>query len=294
MNILLLNTNPVVSRLVSLCVREDDIVLEEVTDIATVTGEGYDLLFVDDLSYVEEVKHRLPEFDIGRKVFLSSKHSGDLFVEDFDEVIKKPFLPSQITTVIEACKTDMQKDEILEEEPVESESPIEEPSIFPLSTEEKSEEKSLEEILSLDIPENEEVEIEDLPESISEASSVLDVKEIDKIKALLDESEKEERVDTEEDYETRKVKVITEQLESDGLEIVTEDEIVDILSQEPKKKKSKKEKKRKKEKKSLKKEEIYTFEEALIAAIEGMKVKKIKKLLKDADIQITISFKDKK
>ena len=48
----------------------------------------------------------------------------------------------------------------------------------------------------------------------------------------------------------------------------------------------------KKEKKN--KEEIFTFEEALLAAIEGMKVKKIKKLLKDAEVTIKINFKDKK
>ena len=286
MNILLINTNPVVSRLVSLCVREDDIVLEEVTDMAAVTDERYDLLFVDDHSYVDEVKHRLPELSITKKVFLSSKHSEDVALEFFDEVIKKPFLPSQITAVIEALK--MYQQEEVSEEVVEEEAQEEASSIFPLSTEEKS----IEEILSLDVPEE---ESESILDSLSESSSsVLDVREIDKIKALLDENEKEDSVDPDEDYETRKVKVITEQLASDGLEIVSEDEIIDILSQKPKKEKSKKEKKKKEKVKKSAKEETYTFEEALIAAIEGMKIKKIRKLLKHADINITISFKDKK
>ena len=289
MNILLINTNPVVSRLVSLCVREDDIVLEEVTDMAAVTDERYDLLFVDDHSYVDEVKHRLPELSITKKVFLSSKHSEDVALEFFDEVIKKPFLPSQITAVIEALK--MYQQEEVSEEVVEEEAPEEASSIFPLSTEEKS----IEEILSLDVPEEEDEESESILDSLSESSSsVLDVREIDKIKALLDENEKEDSVDPDEDYETRKVKVITEQLASDGLEIVSEDEIIDILSQKPKKEKSKKEKKKKEKVKKSAKEETYTFEEALIAAIEGMKIKKIRKLLKHADINITISFKDKK
>jgi len=291
MNILLLNTNPVVSRLVSLCVREDDIVLEEVTDIGAVTGERYDILFVDDLSYVEEVKNRLPELQIEKKVFLSSKHSEDVELTYFDEVIKKPFLPSQITSVIEAFKTNENGNDTREEETVENETDVEESFIFPLSTEEKS----IEEILSLDVPEEENEEIESLLDSVPLSSNVLDVKEIDKIKALLDENEKEDSVDIDEDYETRKVKVITEQLESDGLEIVTEDEIIDILSQKPKKKKSKREKLKKAKKKASKeKEETYTFEEALLAAIEGMKIKKIRKLLKNADIKISISFKDEK
>ena len=282
MNILLINTNPVVSRLVSLCVREDDIEIEEVTDIAAVTGESYDLLFMDDHSYVDEVKHRLPELSISKKVFLSSKHSEDVALESFDEVIKKPFLPSQITAVIEALKM-YEKEEVSEEVLEET------ASIFPLSTEEKS----IEEILSLDVPEDDTEAIENLLDSMPTSSSVLDVKEIDKIKALLDENEKEDCVDTDEDYETRKVKVITEQLASDGLEIVREDEIVDILSQKQKKKKSKKEKSKKK-KANKEKEETYTFEEALLAAIEGMKIKKIRKLLKNADIKISISFKDEK
>ena len=149
-----------------------------------------------------------------------------------------------------------------EDETVENETDVEESFIFPLSTEEKS----IEEILSLDVPEEENEEIESLLDSVPLSSNVLDVKEIDKIKALLDENEKEDSVDIDEDYETRKVKVITEQLESDGLEIVTEDEIIDILSQKPKKKKSKREKLKKAKKKASKeKEETYTFEEALLA-----------------------------
>ena len=291
MNILLINTNPVVSRLVSLCVREDDIVLEEVIDMDAVMGEEYDILFVDDLSYVEDVKHRLPTLQIEKKVFLSSKQSEDIVLEDFSEVIKKPFLPSQITAIIEAFKADDKTNE--KEEIVENEPEVEESFIFPLSTEEKS----IEEILSLDVdvPEEAHEETVSLLDGIPKSSNVLDVNEIDKIKALLDENEKEESVDTDEDYETRKVKVITEQLASDGLEIVSEDEIVDILSQKSKKKKSKKEKSKKaKKQKSKEKDETYTFEEALLAAIEGMKIKKIRKLLKHADINITIRFKDDK
>jgi hypothetical protein len=41
MNILLINTNPVVSRLISLCMRDDDTVFEEVTDVNAVTLDRY-------------------------------------------------------------------------------------------------------------------------------------------------------------------------------------------------------------------------------------------------------------
>ena len=54
MNILLVNTNPVVSRLISLCVlRDEDTVFEEVTDVNTVNFDRYDIVFVDDASYVD-------------------------------------------------------------------------------------------------------------------------------------------------------------------------------------------------------------------------------------------------
>ncbi len=99
-------------------------------------------------------------------------------------------------------------------------------------------------------------------------------------------------MDEEIDLETRKIKVITEQLASDGLDIVKEDEIVEILSNLESKEKAKKEKSKKVKKKKAKKEANYSFEEALIAAIEGMKPRKIKKLLKDAEITIKINFKD--
>jgi len=121
---------------------------------------------------------------------------------------------------------------------------------------------------------------------------VLDSNEIEQIKALLDEEEEEidlvEPAD-EEEYEARKVEVITQKLEADGLEIVEEEEIISSLSEEPKKKKEKAKRKKKKKKKE---EDIYTMEEALLAAIENMKPKKIKKLLKGAEVTIKIRFKD--
>jgi hypothetical protein len=183
-------------------------------------------------------------------------------MDSFDEVIKKPFLPSQITTLLESL--DVEEIEKIEEK-------IEEGHfIFPLSSEEN---------ISEDTMETEE----------PKKAEVLDSSEIERIKALLDDDElKAEPVEMEHDInsEARKVEVITQHLESDGLEIVNEDEYIETLSKKSKKVKNKKKKKNK--------EETYTFEEALIAAVEGMKVKKIKKLLKDADITISINFKDKK
>ncbi len=267
MNILLINTNPVVSRLISLCVRDDDTVFEEITDVNTVALDRYDIVFVDDASYIDGLEDTLNKLMIRKKVFLSSKSFSEDLMDSFDEVIKKPFLPSQITTVLESLDVD-EIEKIAEK--------IEEGHfIFPLSSEKN---------ISKDA-----IEIEE-----PKKAEVLDSSEIERIKALLEDDDLElEPVERKHDidYESRKVEVITQHLESDGLEIVNEDEYVETLS-----KKSKKVKKAKnnEKKEKNKKKETFTFEEALIAAVEGMKVKKIKKLLKDADITISINFKDKK
>jgi len=282
MHILLININPVVSRLISLCVRKDHITLEEVQNVGAVARDRYDVVFVDEASYVEEIQELVENLIMRKKVFLSSSDDVSDEARLFDSIIKKPFLPSQITEVLES----LEEDDTLE-------AVTEIPSIFPLSSDEES------------IEDEEDVD-EIVEEDEQEGNEVLDSNEIEKIKALLEMDEEVEEV-SDEEYESRKVEVIKQQLIADGLEIVDEDEYVEALSKKSseqsdnpagtrtKKKKAKKSKKEQKIKKDKKKnEEIFTFEEALLAAIEGMKVKKIKKLLKGAEVTIKINFKDKK
>ncbi len=305
MHILLINNNPVVSRLISFCIREDNMNLEEVHDVGAVARDRYDVVFVDEASYGDETEEVLANLIMRKKVFLSSKDEMDDEVGPFDTVIKKPFLPSQITALLES----LEEDDTLEVS-------TEIPSIFPLSSDE------------VNVEDAEESEDETVEEDEKAATKVLDLNEIDKIKALLEMEEEVEAV-SDEEYESRKVEVIKQQLIADGLEIVDEDEYVEALSKKPlaeknektseqsdalaqqlptpahpagmrtKKMKSRKNEDKKNQSKKIKKdkkedEEIFTFEEALLAAIEGMKVKKIKKLLKGAEVTIKINFKDKK
>ena len=222
MNILLINTNPVVSRLISLCIREDHTVLEEVTEISAVKLSSYDIVFVDDASYVSSTRQLLENIETEKKVLLLATNTLDEISEDFDKVIKKPFLPSEIRSVIDSLKHEENED-----------TPSDVHFIFPLSTEEESVEETSE------------------PEE-DETSKILDSNEIARIRSLLEEDEDERIVLPEEDYETRKREVITEHLEADGLEIVSEDEIINILSNKPEKSKKKRKKTEKKQKKSEK------------------------------------------
>ncbi len=291
MNILLFNTNPVVSRLVALCMRDNAISFREVSGISEAGDTSYDIIFVDDASYDNETAAFLDALDVGKIVFFSRRDSGEEVGRSFDYVIKKPFLPSQIQAVIDEVSSIQVPDSVSEEVAVDeyaetaekenSETSDEAQFIFPLAVSSGEMEEDSEEIPLMDTDEEE------------ETPQVLDSHEIDQIKALLEESDEEisplEQDDT--DYEARKVEVITRKLEEDGLEIVAEEEIIESLSSEEPAGTEKKEKQHKKTKKKQKKE-VYTFEEALLAAIENMKPKQIKKLLKNAEVHISIKFKD--
>ncbi len=289
MKILLINTNPVVSRLVSLCTEKDEsIVLEEIDLVSKANGTAYDLAFVDDVSCSDVVTAFLSWVaHVGKVVYFSGRDSGEEIGEEFDTVLKKPFLPSHIQEIIDQTEVletvpETNEEDVSEERPPIEESPTveaqEESTIFPLASENES------------VYEDEE---EERADKASE-TKVLDTKEIAQIKALLEEDEEEEEIppvdpSDEEAYEARKVEVITQKLKEEGLEIVPEEEILAPLDKEKKPKQKKHAKMKKKSK-----EDIYTFEEALLAAVENMKPKKIKKLLKGAEVTIKIRFKDDK
>jgi hypothetical protein len=258
--------------------RDASISFEEVDRVSEVSGGHYDIVFVDDASYGDETAAFLSMVDTDRIVFLSSRDRGEEIGTAFDTVIKKPFLPSQIQTVLDSVGTEEKHEDTAAEAGL-----MEEGFIFPLASETKKE-----------VPEEDDgplsliEETDEASKEKTEAPRVLDSNEIEQIKALLDDEEEAEGIplvdlEDEAQIEARKVEVITRKLEEDGLEIVEEEEIIAALSQKPKKKKAKKRKR---------KEEVYTFEEALLAAIENMKPKKIKKLLKGAEVTIKIRFKD--
>ncbi|GIU01029.1 hypothetical protein TSL6_15350 [Sulfurovum sp. TSL6] len=296
MKILLININPVVSRLFGLCTRDEQIGLDEVVSAETVENFSYDIVFVDEASYVNDVQDLLEVLEVRKKVFIS--YAGEA-MRGFDETVKKPFLPSQIINIIKSITVN---DSGEKEGKIAVEEDI---SIFPLSSEnEETEGEILPDIFPMSTEEKETGELLELEENVS-LPKVLDSDEIAKIKALLDMddeiSEHEDAVSLSDDeYEARKVKVIKEQLIADGLEIVEEDEIVEELSHdtvnveeadETLSKKSKT-KKKLKEETGLNEEELSRIEEAILATLSQMKPKKIKKLLKGKETKVKIKLED--
>lgn len=289
MNILLINDNPVVSRLFALCTRGEHIGLDEVKSVEDIKDVKYDILFVDDASYVEHIDTLLENRRIRKKVFISYNEEK---VKGFDKTIKKPFLPSQIINVIKSV--DMS--EIIEENAEEN------ISIFPLSKEEEIvEEEVLPDIFPLPV---EDEETDDIVESEENTGTeILNSAEIEKIKALLEMDDEidlnqEDEPLSDDEYEARKVKAIKEQLIAEGLEIIEENEIVEELSivaeglnkQLDKPKKSKK--KSKKKETEFTSDELAQIEKSFHSTIARLTPKKIKKLLKGKKIEIKIKLED--
>ncbi len=249
MRVLLINTNPVVSRLMRLCIKDEHALLDEVSSLDNL-NEPYDIVFIDDIMYGEISHETLQNIERSKLVLFSAQK--DIEVPSFiDEVIKKPFLPSRVIEVIESV------DELYPHTPETA----------------VQDEEEVSEDISIDLKEHD--------------NQILDINEIEKIKSLLETNDNEEEVENEpvweDDQELEKLKreVIKQNLIDEGLEIVEEDVMnaiepdlaVHITH-------------------DINDPSRDTFESELLNAIQKMKVKKLKKLLKGAQITINIRFKD--
>jgi len=100
MKILLINSNPVVSRLTALSARKEEIQIDEVQEVNEVNNSHYDIIFVDADSWNKDVDSAISKNIQTQKRVLfyaqDDKSSKDLF----DISILKPFLPSEVSAVI--------------------------------------------------------------------------------------------------------------------------------------------------------------------------------------------------
>ncbi|MDM5271461.1 hypothetical protein PGH07_04660 [Sulfurovum sp. zt1-1] len=268
MQILLLNTNPVVSRLITLCLKDRHAELYEFSSQEEIEDKAYDLAFIDDASYKKISPDILKKLRIAKLVLLTSH--PDERNELIDVVIKKPFLPSKIIEVIDSL-------ELIETSESEADEP---PHIFPLSEAEETLEDLYEDANDDEHKDDEE------PTAISHP--ILDISEIERIKSLLnmdDEIYDDDLWEKDEDeLETLKREVIKQNLIDEGLEIVEEEDVIKAVEKDV----------------TLQithdahksEEQREDFETKLLDAIQKMKTKKLKKLLKGAEVTININFKD--
>ena len=174
MKILLLNDNPVVTKLVTLSAQKTD---DEVTVAHSVeeAPEGsYDLLVIDDAQYNEDAYAELQnKIEFKKSLFICSRDNKS--GENFSATIKKPFLPTDLVELFTNLKKNL---DVVEDIPED------------VSDEELLDGLELEGLDDLD-------ELEDMDDELilddeELGESVLDDEEAQKVKELLDETQDDE------------------------------------------------------------------------------------------------------
>ena len=109
MKILLINNNPVVSRLTALSARKENVDLDEIKTIAELKASDYDIIFVDGESYNNDVSNIIRNSGVKRKVlFYTQGEKEDQSI--FTGTILKPFLPSEVSEILRETKVAILKE----------------------------------------------------------------------------------------------------------------------------------------------------------------------------------------
>ena len=105
MDVLLLNNNPVVDRLVGLCANQVgvEVVSKEILNVEDLIK--FDMIIVDDKILTRDTKDILESTHMGYRVLLVSKNFDNNTVI-FDEVVDKPFVPSRIIDIFNKVLND--------------------------------------------------------------------------------------------------------------------------------------------------------------------------------------------
>ena len=110
MKILLINNNPVVSRLTALSARKENIELDEIQEVTELSSDSYDIVFVDGDSWSKDVRDVIKEHIKVKKSVLFYAEGDDDDKKAFDISILKPFLPSEVSAVIRSIEESEEED----------------------------------------------------------------------------------------------------------------------------------------------------------------------------------------
>jgi hypothetical protein len=231
MDILLINTNPVVSRIIALCSKDLDANITIKDSLQEDDLNSFDTIFIDDNLYNEEIANILKSTHLGKRVLLKSKNFELKESVLFDNIIDKPFLPSKIIEILNQDNEDMFFD-------IES------------------------------------VDFEDYD------TQVLDEKELNKIKQILDDETLPPHIKEIDDIDIKKAELIKEQLKSDGVELTNQEEYINNITKNTKKPK--------KYKKALKK----LITNAIENAIDRYGKENFKQAVRYQNVTIDIQIKE--
>ncbi len=104
MKILLINNNPVVSRLTALSARKENIEIDEIQEVTELNSDSYDIIFVDADSLSKDVHEAINKSIKVKKSVLFYADGDEEEKSTFDLTILKPFLPSEVSAVIRSVE----------------------------------------------------------------------------------------------------------------------------------------------------------------------------------------------
>ncbi|SFV74796.1 Highly acidic protein [hydrothermal vent metagenome] len=111
MNILLLNDNPIVNKLVTLSAKKTSDELEIAGSIEDITKEHYDLIIVDDAKYTPTIMEELQQkISFSTSLCIIAKNSEN--ATEFSHTIKKPFLPTDLIKLFVSVKKEIDTQDI--------------------------------------------------------------------------------------------------------------------------------------------------------------------------------------
>ncbi len=118
MRILLINSNPVVSRLTALSARKEGVPIDEIRDIADLKESDYNIVFIDSDSLNSEILTFLKKSNTKKRVIFHTQEDKD--IDDiFNYTILKPFLPSEVSSILREAKMELDEEEYEQKTPKE-------------------------------------------------------------------------------------------------------------------------------------------------------------------------------
>ncbi|MDF1882323.1 HAMP domain-containing protein [Sulfurimonas sp. SAG-AH-194-C21] len=202
MNILLINDNPVVNKLVTLSAQKTSDNLEVVESLENLESTTYDLVVIDDTLYSDELHMELnAKVQYSQSLYICSRDAEA--VSGFTKILKKPFLPTDLVELFsvfskEADEIDLS---VLDEDDVE---------------------------ISLDAPDIEELDDEislDELDEIGELDELEELDGLDELEELKDEESSDSILD---DDEAQKVIDLLEETDTDLDEVLELEEELDL------------------------------------------------------------------
>jgi len=196
MQILLINENSSVSKLMNLTAEKYDYFLDEIKNIDEIDDKKYDIVFIDDEVDVdlEDIKKRTKCDEL---VLIGSK--GVEKPEEYKYMLSKPFLPNDFKEIVENINLLKKTDEEI------------------MASEELPEEIDLDDDLKIEDLEN------------NNETEVLDKEDIDEVKGLLEDNENEENPvdESSEDENNQDENENVENVENENEDVEDENELIE-------------------------------------------------------------------